>query len=104
MSGKLDQSLDDILSSRPRGGRAGRRGGRRAPTAATKVATRAPVGGVQKSTKATKSSAKAAAPNGPAAGAGDSKIIVSNLVSHTQPAVVQIELMYSAFRCERAAN
>ena len=84
MSGKLDQSLDDILSSRPRGGRAARRG-RRAVTAGTKVSTRAPVGGVQKTTKATKASAKTAAPNGPAAGTGDSKIIVSNLVRHTQP-------------------
>ena len=83
MSGKLDQSLDDILSSRPRGGRSGRRGGRRAPTAATRVSTRTPVGGVQKSTKATKGSAKAIAPNGPAAGAGDSKIIVSNLVNYS---------------------
>lgn len=83
MSGKLDQSLDDILSSRPRGGRGGRRGSRRAPTAGTKVSTRAPVGGIQKSTKTAKGSAKAAAPNGPAAGTGDSKIIVSNLVSRT---------------------
>lgn len=83
MSGKLDQSLDDILSSRPRGGRGGRRGGRRAPTAATRASTRAPAGGVQKSTKATKGTAKAAAPNGPAAGTGDSKIIVSNLVCHS---------------------
>ena len=80
MSGKLDQSLDDILSSRPRG-RGGRRGGRRVPTAASKVSTRAPVGGIQKNTKTAKSTAKAAAPNGPAAGTGDSKIIVSNLVS-----------------------
>ena len=84
MSGKLDQSLDDILSSRPRGGRAARRG-RRAVTAGTKVATPAPTGGVQKSTKATKATTKTAAPNGPAAGTGDSKIIVSNLVRHTKP-------------------
>ena len=82
MSGKLDQSLDDILSSRPRGGRAARRG-RRAVTAGTKVATRTPAGGVQKSTKAAKASTKSAAPNGPAAGTGDSKIIVSNLVRYT---------------------
>ena len=50
MSGKLDQSLDDILSSRPRG-RAVRRG-RRAGTAGTKATTRAPAGGIQKNTKA----------------------------------------------------
>ena len=79
MSGKLDQSLDDILSSRPARGRAVRRG-RRAGTAGTKTTTRAPVGGIQKNTKGAKPSIKAAAPSGPAAGTGDSKIIVSNLV------------------------
>ena len=83
MSGKLDQSLDDILSSRPRGGRAVRRG-RRAGTTGTKVAARAPTGGIQKSTRAAKPATKTTAPNGPAAGTGDSKIIVSNLVRHAE--------------------
>ena len=83
MSGKLDQSLDDILSSRPRG-RAVRRG-RRAGTAATKATTRAPAGGIQKNTKTGKTNTKATVPSGPAAGTGDSKIIVSNLVRYAQP-------------------
>lgn len=81
MSSKLDQSLEDILSTRRKtvGGR-GRGRGRRVPNAA-RVTTAAPAGGVQKSTKATRATGKASAPNGPAAGTGDSKIIVSNLVS-----------------------
>ena len=78
---KLDKSLDDILSTRRKNvGRRGR-GGRRAATAASRVTKAAPVGGVQKATKGAKNGAKTATPNGPAAGTGDTKIIVSNLVS-----------------------
>ena len=76
MSGKLDKSLDDILSTRRKTARRG--AGRRVPTAGR--TTSAPVGGIQKSTKAAKVAAKAAVPKGPAAVSGDSKIIVSNLV------------------------
>ena len=48
---------------------------------ATKAATVAPVGGIQKNTRGSKTaSAKSAVPSGPAAGNGESKIIVSNLV------------------------
>lgn len=81
MSGKLDQSLDEILSTRRKTvpGR-GRGRGRRAPNAA-RVTTAAPVGGIQKNTRATRGGAKANVPNGPATGSRDSKIIVSNLVS-----------------------
>lgn len=78
MSGnKLNQSLDDILterrsSTRTRGTRpVGRR------QRQTKV-TAAPVGGVQKTTKASKAAEKNATPTGPARG-GEGKIIVSNL-------------------------
>ena len=80
MSGKLDQSLDEILSTRRKtAGRRGR-GGRRAGPA-TKATTAAPVGGIQKNTRGAKAAtAKGAVPSGPAAGSGDSKIIVSNLV------------------------
>ena len=79
MSGKLDQSLDEILSTRRKtAGRRGR-GVRRAGTA--KVATAAPVGGIQKTTRGAKTApVKSAVPSGPAAGSGESKIIVSNLV------------------------
>ena len=78
MSGKLDQSLDEILSTRRK--TVGRRGrGRRVPNA-TRVTTAAPAGGIQKNTKA-KATAKSVATNGAMPAVGDSKIIVSNLVS-----------------------
>ncbi|KAI9766972.1 MAG: hypothetical protein M1835_007104, partial [Candelina submexicana] len=87
MSAKLDQSLDEILSTRktPRG----RGRGRRAPTAArvNGAAAAAPVGGIQKTTRSTRASARAVVPTGPTAGSGESKVIVSNLpydVSETQ--------------------
>jgi hypothetical protein len=75
MSGKLDQTLDEILSTSRRGGprRSQRRsvGGR--PT------TAAPVGGIQKTTKPARASAAKPTP-AKAAASGESKIIVSNLV------------------------
>ena len=78
MSGKLDQSLDEILSTRRKN--TARRGrGRRAPNAA-RVTSAAPAGGIQKSTKG-KASAKAAPAASSVPAIGDSKIIVSNLVS-----------------------
>ncbi|KAJ0125458.1 hypothetical protein N8I77_006418 [Diaporthe amygdali] len=75
MSGKLDQSLDEILSTNKRAPAGARRSARKTarPAAAT------PVGGVKKNTKpargaaAKPSSAKAPRPS------GESKIIVSNL-------------------------
>ena len=79
MPGKLDQSLDEILSSRRTSARRGGRGGRRVPNA-TRTSTVAPVGGVKKNTKSIKVSGKSI-PSGPAAGGNtESKIIVSNLV------------------------
>ncbi len=81
MSGKLDQSLDEILSTRRQTARRGR--GRRAPVAgrANGATASAPVGGIKKTTKPTRTSGKASVPTGPAGGSGESKIIVSNLVS-----------------------
>ena len=82
MSGKLDQSLDEILSTRraaagPRGRGRGR-GARR-----TTSARAAPVGGIQKNTRAsTKATTKAGTTSTTGIVAGkDTKIIVSNLVS-----------------------
>lgn len=77
MSGKLDQALDDIVSStRQRGGR--RRTQRRS---AGGPAAAAPVGGVQKTARPARgAAAKAPGARGPAP-SGDSKVIVSNLVS-----------------------
>lgn len=78
MSGKLDQTLDEILSSRPRGNRSRRGTGRRAATGRA-AAVAAPVGGVKKNTKGPKNAGKAV-PTGPANISGDSKVVVSNLV------------------------
>jgi len=77
MSGKLDQSLDEILSTQRRTSRGPRRG-RRAPQAGRAVAVAAPVGGVKKATRTAKGAVKAV-PTGPSAGSGNSKIVVSNL-------------------------
>lgn len=82
MSGKLDQSLDDIVSSHRRGPGRGPRGRRSGPTrsAATK-STAAPVGGIKKNTtKAAKPVIKGA-PTGPSGVSGNSRIIISGLVS-----------------------
>lgn len=83
MSDRLDQSLDQILASRKTTGTRGRgRAGRAAPG---RKATTAPVGGIQKKTKATTKTISKATTNG-VGGAGtggiDSKILVSNLVRY----------------------
>ena len=86
MSGNLDKSLDEILSTRRNTARRGR-GGRRVPNAARKSAA-APVGGVKKATKETpRTSGRSSVPSGPAGGSGDSKIIVSNLVRINQQSI-----------------
>ncbi|KAI9778227.1 MAG: hypothetical protein M1816_004165 [Peltula sp. TS41687] len=83
MSAKLDQSLDEIVNTQRRSARRGR--GRRASGATKRsgnTTPAAPVGGVKKSTRATRSTTtRGNIPTGPAAGSGDSKIIVSNLPS-----------------------
>ncbi len=90
MSGKLDQSLDQIMKdTKPvGGGRRGRigkpRSTRRAAVKA-KAAIAAPTGGVQKNTK-TNVRSTASTLTAPS-GSGESKIIVSNLpddVTETQ--------------------
>ncbi|ETS79577.1 hypothetical protein PFICI_09430 [Pestalotiopsis fici W106-1] len=76
MSGKLDQSLDEIVSTqRKAGGRRGRNTTRRASGRTTTVA---PVGGVQKNSKKPQTAAKQA-PAKASGGPGDSKVVVSNL-------------------------
>ncbi len=75
-TGKLDKSLDEILSSQRRAVTTRRRSTRR-PSAAKGTAPAAPAGGVQKQ-KGTHAAAKAPAR---ATGAlGESKVMVSNLV------------------------
>ncbi|KAI9679558.1 MAG: hypothetical protein M1817_005580 [Caeruleum heppii] len=80
MSGKLDQSLDEILSTQRRSARRGRGRGAAAKNTTTRASVAAPAGGVKK-TRGAKASkpTKAVTPTGPAVGSGDSKIIVSNL-------------------------
>jgi THO complex subunit 4 len=77
MSGKLDQSLDEITTAQ-------RRSTRRRPAQRRSVgrpAAAAPVGGVKKTTKPARgAAAKPALGKAAAAGSVDSKIIVSNLV------------------------
>lgn len=75
MSGKLDQSLDEILKTRPRGDRRGR-SARRGP--GRPAAAAAPVGGVTKTTRQPKQSKAAATAPAPAV-SGESKIMISNL-------------------------
>lgn len=83
MSGKLNQSLEEILkdkrSSGPRTGRGGRpRRGAKATT--TKVA--APAGGIKKNTRPTRNAAKQAPAKG-AKGSRGSVIQIGNLVGTT---------------------
>ena len=81
MSGKLDQSLDEILSTQRSSATRGKgRRGRRVTQAGRSTAVAAPVGGVKKTLKQAKSAMKVV-PTGPSGGRGDSKIQVSNLVS-----------------------
>ncbi|AEO61671.1 hypothetical protein MYCTH_2316574 [Thermothelomyces thermophilus ATCC 42464] len=77
MSGKLDQSLDEILSSQRRNQQGRRRSARRSAGAAKPAAT-APAGGIQKNSKPARGANKPT----PAKGVGltgESKIVVSNL-------------------------
>ena len=79
MSGKLDQSLDQIMTD-SKAVRGGRKGGkprpRRAAATKAKAAISAPTGGVRKSQRSVKAPAPVAAA---LATARESKIIVSNL-------------------------
>lgn len=77
MSGKLDQSLDEILSTQRRNA-AGRRRSMRRP--AGQPAKAAPVGGIQKTAKPVRGNAAKPAPTKANGVIGESKIVVSNLV------------------------
>ena len=79
MSAALDMSLDDVVKqNKSRNNRRVGRGGRRV---ATKV--KAPVGGIQKGTKAAKVATTSTASKVASTTGGDTKIIVSNLVCAT---------------------
>ncbi|KAK3899311.1 hypothetical protein C8A05DRAFT_37085 [Staphylotrichum tortipilum] len=77
MSGKLDQSLDEILTSQRRN-QQGRRRSLRRTSGTARPAPTAPAGGIQKSTKPARGAAKAT-PAKAAGLTGESKIMVSNL-------------------------
>ena len=77
MSGKLDKPLDEIVSAQRRS--AGRRRSQR--RASGRAAAAAPVGGIQKNAKPARGTANKGSPAKTAAVSGDSKVIVSNLVS-----------------------
>jgi THO complex subunit 4 len=100
MSDKLNQSLDDILSQRRTNPRSARP--RRVAKGGAKPA--APVGGIKKNTRQPKTTTKAS--NAAAAGIapkvnGESKIIVSNLVSPNRASSLRTELTcLSASRCQ----
>ncbi|RJE26145.1 RNA annealing protein [Aspergillus sclerotialis] len=91
-SGKLDQSLDEILVNRRQTTRqsARRRANRRAAT------KRATVGGVKKNTKAAKAAGKGVQ-GGPSAPPTESKIIVSGLPSDVNEANIKVSVAVSAF-------
>ncbi|KAF9877707.1 hypothetical protein CkaCkLH20_04842 [Colletotrichum karsti] len=78
MSGKLDQSLDEILSTQRRSAGGPRRRSQRRSTGGRPAAA-APVGGVQKTSKPARAAANKPNAAKPAQGSGDSKVIVSNL-------------------------
>lgn len=85
MSGKLDQSLDEILSTSTRRASRGAKGGAvgRRTRRVAKPAVPTPVGGVKKPQRGAKNGAKPipTGPSGGIGGNGESKIMVSNLVS-----------------------
>lgn len=77
MSAALDMSLDDVVKqNKTRNTRRVARGGRRVTTKA-----KAPVGGIQKGVKSTKAATTGTVSKAAATTGGDTKIIVSNLVS-----------------------
>lgn len=81
MSGKLDQSLDQIMQDSGSTGRrrAGRPRTNRRAAQKAKAAIAAPTGGVKKNTKAPATTGKAPAMAAPKRPAGDSKIIINGL-------------------------
>lgn len=100
MAGKLDQSLDEIVSSQRRSTRRPRS---RRVGGSSRTSAAPPVGGVKKSTQPARGAIKGKIPTGPAATSGDSKVIVSNLVRYTYIYTISFRRLTSAtaFRCQR---
>jgi len=76
MSGKLDKSLDEIISTQRRTSVRGRSARRTRRPGTGKPAAVAPVGGIKKNPKQVKGAAKPV-PTGPSGGSGEGRILVS---------------------------
>ncbi|KAL1839608.1 hypothetical protein VTJ49DRAFT_1311 [Mycothermus thermophilus] len=87
MSGKLDKSLDEILSSQRK--TQGRRRSTRRSSGAARPANTAPAGGIQKSTKPARGATKPT-PAKNAGLTGESKIMVSNLPKDVSEAQIKV--------------
>lgn len=87
MSGKLDQSLDEILTSQRRN-QQGRRRSTRRTAGTTRPAPAAPAGGIQKSTKPARGANKPTPARGGGV-TGESKIMVSNLPKDVSEAQIK---------------
>ena len=79
MSGRLDKSLDEIITSQRGSGRGRTRRTTRRTGPAGKTATVAPVGGIKKNAKSARGPVKSI-PTGPS-GNGEGRILVSGFVS-----------------------
>lgn len=90
MSGKLDQSLDEILSTQRRN--ATKRRSTRRTAVGNRPAPTAPAGGIQKKPQPARGSAKPAAGKG-AGIVGESKIMVSNLVCQPRKSLTRIQAL-----------
>jgi hypothetical protein len=105
--GKLDQSLDEIMKD-TKPARAGRgRAPRRAAAVKSAAATAAPAGGIAKKTRAPKGPRNAAPVAAAIPVTGESKIIVSGLVSQILPYFLLVRRTtntITAWGCERTAD
>jgi len=88
MSGKLDKSLDEILSNQRQ--TAGRRRSARRPSG--QPAKASPVGGIQKNAKPVRGAATKAALTKATGAIGSSKVVVSNMPKDVSE--VQIKVCY----------
>ncbi|KAI1364290.1 hypothetical protein F5Y08DRAFT_339773 [Xylaria arbuscula] len=85
-SGKLDQPLDEIISTQRRAAGTRRRSQRRT---SGRPAAAAPVGGVQKTSRQPRNAATKQAPAKTAGGNGESKVVVSNLPKDVNEAQIK---------------
>jgi THO complex subunit 4 len=86
-SGKLDQPLDEIISTQRRAVGGNRRSQRRSTG---RPAVPAPVGGVQKTARQPRNAATKQAPTKAAGGNGESKVVVSNLPKDVNESQIKV--------------